>query len=127
MEINECVICLEVTSHSTDCCKQPLHEACLRRWIDERKSNAARFELHCPYCRREIKDLPEEYDGESWKKDVYFADKLKKVWGERPFWRANGAYWGELEWEFGTETKLCFLGHGKHQVFGRIKMYLSFQ
>ena len=91
METNECVICMDVTSHSTNCCDQPLHDACLREWIDERKSNVAKKELHCPYCRQEIKDLPEQYDGESWKKDVYFSDKLKKVWGERPFWRANGA------------------------------------
>ena len=126
MEDKECVVCMDVTDHSTKCCKQPLHDECLREWIDERKSNVAKKEVHCPYCRQEMKDLPEQID-ESWKKDVYFVNKLKKVWGERPFWRANRAYWGRLEWDFGTEIITCFLGHEKHQVFGRIKMYMSIQ
>ncbi|KAJ7360124.1 hypothetical protein OS493_018109 [Desmophyllum pertusum] len=95
MEDHECVVCMDVTSHSTNCCKQPLHDECLREWIDERKSNVAKKEIHCPFCRQEIKALPEQYD-EQWKKDVYFVDKLKKAWGERPFWRANGAYWERL-------------------------------
>ncbi|KAJ7321149.1 hypothetical protein OS493_035541 [Desmophyllum pertusum] len=104
MEDKECVVCMDVADHSTDCCKQPLHDACLREWIDERKSNVSCEEIYCPYCRQEMKNLPEHID-ESWKNDVYFVDKLKQVWGERPFWRTNGAYWGTLEWEMSLTKK----------------------
>ena len=125
MEDKECVVCMDVADHSTDCCKQPLHDECLKEWIDGRKKEVAKKEVYCPYCRREL-DLTDHAD-EQWKKDAYFVEKLKKAWGERPFWRANGAYWGTLEWQWGVESITCFLGNEKHQVFRRIKMYLSFQ
>ncbi|KAJ7386318.1 hypothetical protein OS493_010727 [Desmophyllum pertusum] len=126
MEDHECVVCMDQAQDCTDCCKQPLHQKCLRKWVDGRKSTVAKTEVRCPYCRQEMKNLPVDID-ESWMKDEYFVEQLKKAWGERPFWRANGSYWGTLEWNWGTESITCFLGHEKHQVFGRIKMYLSFQ
>ncbi|KAJ7375285.1 hypothetical protein OS493_002033 [Desmophyllum pertusum] len=76
-------------------------------------------ELNYPYCRQPMSDLPLQAD-ETWKKDDYFVTQLKKVWGEIPFWHHNGQYWGRLTLE---QTRY---GYEKHQVFRRIRMYLSF-
>lgn len=103
---------------STKCCKQPLHDECLRHWIVQQQINTKK-ELNCPCCRQPMSDLPLQAD-ETWKKDDYFVTQLKKVWGEIPFWQHNGQYWGRLTLE---QTRY---GYEKHQVFRRIRMYLSF-
>ena len=104
---------MHVADHSTKCCKQPLHDECLSQWIVQRRINIQKKELTCPYCRQVMTDLP-LHANDNWKKDLYFADRLKMAWGERPFWRANEVYWGKLKIDFDTKEILCFLGHEKH-------------